>query len=417
MFDDIRYHITFCNDPGCVAANVVLLIGAFLLGIWMAYEIWRKPWKSYFGTTGANPYGMAFDDRVKSEESAAVAIPQSVPVFNAPIPAPVMREPIEPPHEGELVHDPELGPIYNRKPALQDDLKKIHEIGHVLESKLHYYGIYRYEQIANWTPGIAAEFAQRLTLTDQIERDGWIAQAKDLMEAEARRKAVETPKMGPDYEMLILSRFPGDDVKVDGDLGIVYATEPEVADDLQEVDGIGDDAELKLNEMGVFRLKQIASWWPENIAAVARKLGIPADKIQQENWVKQAEERYRHHYSGSPYWRGFPTPSIQDYQRKIQADYAGEPVKADAQFGIVYTRAPEVSDDLRKIRGMTDQVAVLLRGSGVFRFQQVADWSEANVDAFARVLNLHAERIYRDGWIHQAAELAAEARKKVPQLV
>ncbi|MDJ0825937.1 MAG: endonuclease [Rhodobacter sp.] len=61
-----------------------------------------------------------------------------------------------------------------------DDLKVIKGVGPGLEKTLNGLGIYKYAQIADWGPSEIAWVDARLKFKGRIERDGWIAQAKDL---------------------------------------------------------------------------------------------------------------------------------------------------------------------------------------------------------------------------------------------
>jgi len=66
-------------------------------------------------------------------------------------------------------------------PDKVDDLKVISGVGPAIEEKLHGFGIYTYEQIANWNAENIAAFDQLLSFKGRIERDDWLKQAKDLM--------------------------------------------------------------------------------------------------------------------------------------------------------------------------------------------------------------------------------------------
>ena len=61
-----------------------------------------------------------------------------------------------------------------------DDLKKIKGVGPKLEGLLHSLGVYYYAQIASWTSTNVAEVDDKLQFPGRIERDDWIAQAKQL---------------------------------------------------------------------------------------------------------------------------------------------------------------------------------------------------------------------------------------------
>ena len=76
--------------------------------------------------------------------------------------------------------DEARGMVYDSPPAETDDLKLISGVGPVLEEKLNSVGIYRFEQIANWTEQNVEEFEELLSFKGRVERENWIAQAKEL---------------------------------------------------------------------------------------------------------------------------------------------------------------------------------------------------------------------------------------------
>ena len=65
-------------------------------------------------------------------------------------------------------------------PAGSDDLKKLSGVGPALEKKLHAAGVTSFAQIAAWTDADVAEMDDTLSFKGRIEREGWIAQAKEL---------------------------------------------------------------------------------------------------------------------------------------------------------------------------------------------------------------------------------------------
>ncbi len=64
-----------------------------------------------------------------------------------------------------------------------DDLKQLSGVGPALEKKLNEAGITSFAQIAKWTKKDIAEFDEKLSFKGRIEREGWVAQAKDLAKA------------------------------------------------------------------------------------------------------------------------------------------------------------------------------------------------------------------------------------------
>jgi len=61
-----------------------------------------------------------------------------------------------------------------------DDLTQLSGVGPALLKKLNAAGITTFAQIAAWTEADVAEFDEKRSLKGRIEREGWIAQAKEL---------------------------------------------------------------------------------------------------------------------------------------------------------------------------------------------------------------------------------------------
>ena len=64
-----------------------------------------------------------------------------------------------------------------------DDLTKLNGVGPQLEKKLNEAGIFHYWQLAAMQPADVAKLDADLKLNGRIERDGWVAQARALLEA------------------------------------------------------------------------------------------------------------------------------------------------------------------------------------------------------------------------------------------
>ena len=64
--------------------------------------------------------------------------------------------------------------------ALGADLKKLSGVGPALEKKLFAAGVTSLEQVAAWTEADVSKIDEELSFKGRIDREGWIAQAKDL---------------------------------------------------------------------------------------------------------------------------------------------------------------------------------------------------------------------------------------------
>lgn len=88
-----------------------------------------------------------------------------------------------------LIKDSKPAPKAEDKPEVvtvaageEDDLKRIKGIGPVNEKALNELGIYKFSQIASWTPANVDWVEDFMSFPGRIEREDWIAQAKLLAE-------------------------------------------------------------------------------------------------------------------------------------------------------------------------------------------------------------------------------------------
>lgn len=75
----------------------------------------------------------------------------------------------------------DLGLVYESAPDEVDDLKKISGVGPALEEKLNGFGVYTFQQIADWTPENIVAFDNLLSFKGRIERDNWLEQANSFL--------------------------------------------------------------------------------------------------------------------------------------------------------------------------------------------------------------------------------------------
>lgn len=64
--------------------------------------------------------------------------------------------------------------------------------------------------------------------------------------------------------------------------------------------------------------------------------------------------------------------------------------------------AASVADDLTELKGVGPKVAQALRALGITRFQQIASWTDADIDEIAPRLKTAAGRIKKSDWVGQA---------------
>jgi len=112
-------------------------------------------------------------------------LPKNAPAEPEPAAAPA------PEKKTTLIKDSKPAPKADDKPETvevaageEDDLKRIKGIGPVNEKALNELGIYKFSQIAAWTPANVDWVEDFMSFPGRIEREDWIAQAKTLAEGE-----------------------------------------------------------------------------------------------------------------------------------------------------------------------------------------------------------------------------------------
>lgn len=112
-------------------------------------------------------------------------LPKDAPAEPEPAPAPA------PEKKTTLIKDSKPAPKAEDKPETvevaageEDDLKRIKGIGPVNEKALNELGIYKFSQIAAWTPANVDWVEDFMSFPGRIEREDWIAQAKTLADGE-----------------------------------------------------------------------------------------------------------------------------------------------------------------------------------------------------------------------------------------
>ena len=114
-------------------------------------------------------------------------LPSDAP--EAPTPAPTAPAASAPDGKTTLIKDSKPVPKAEDKPEIlevvagdEDDLKRIKGIGPVNEKALNELGIFKFSQIADWTPSNVDWVEDFMSFPGRIEREDWIAQAKVLAE-------------------------------------------------------------------------------------------------------------------------------------------------------------------------------------------------------------------------------------------
>lgn len=69
--------------------------------------------------------------------------------------------------------------------------------------------------------------------------------------------------------------------------------------------------------------------------------------------------------------------------------------------------ASGTADDLKRIKGLGPKLVTILAEQGITRFEQIAAWSDADVERIDASLGRFAGRVTRDKWVEQAKLLVS----------
>jgi predicted flap endonuclease-1-like 5' DNA nuclease len=201
----------------------------------------------------------------------------------------------------------------------------------------------------------------------------------------------------------------------------IAAPESGHADDLKLIKGIGPKNEKISHALGVYHIRQIANWTPDEAIWVGHHMAFPG-RIEREHWIPQA--KLLASGGDTDHSAGVKSGTI------IVDDSADAPLDAAAadalakslpeQAGAVEDEAKHAGrrpyglaaplggqpDDLKRIRGIGPQNEGRLHGLGIWHFTQIRAWSAENVKWVGSYLAF-AGRIDREKWVDQARELAA----------
>ncbi len=222
-------------------------------------------------------------------------------------------------------------------------------------------------------------------------------------------------------------------------------------DNLQRISHVSEEVERLLNVQGVSRYNQIAHWSETEVTRFERLLGNEG-RISRENWIEQAQilsrggetaysREYDRNLAPKPDARPRPTQLAEAIRTAGHADPAASPegsaapVEADAdadaakKVDLTALRSvrsealrgglaeaaggpqtgstpPVRPDDLKRIRGVGVLIEKRLNAMGVWSYEQVANWSNADIDRISQALEFRG-RIERENWVEQARILAS----------
>jgi len=221
------------------------------------------------------------------------------------------------------------------------------------------------------------------------------------------RRASQGNSGGP--SRLITSRQPGAPSSFMPDAPeFLLMRKDEIPDNLQNIRGVGAKIEKSLNYIGVFYFQQIGDWSRGNLRWIEQKLKIRG-RIDREGWVPQARQLAAEQMRARAIAQ---LPDEASAGTATVAETAKPEIAPDADSGssagILAAPREGGADDLKKISGIGPRLEEKLNQQGVYHYDQIASWTEAQIDHFDGILKFKG-RIVRENWCDQAEQLAREA--------
>lgn len=157
-----------------------------------------------------------------------------------------------------------------------NDLTAISGIGGWIEAKLNALDIFTFRQIANFNDEDSELVTEAIEyFPGRIERDEWIAQAKELVKIEGKKTA-------------LLSKIQEQKNKIPyARIGSALKHE---ANNLTLIKGISLWLEERLNLIDIYTFTQIGRLTADDVKPLADALDISPKRIERDNWIGQAQE-------------------------------------------------------------------------------------------------------------------------------
>lgn len=255
----------------------------------------------------------------------------------------------------------------------KDDLKMISGIGPFIEERLHALDIYTFKQISKFTKkdvetiNVAIEY-----FSGRIERDEWVAQAKELVRTEKER--VE-----------LLERIRAKKTRIYYDR--IGLAKKEEADDLTVINGIGGWINEKLNALDIFTYRQISKFNEEDVDIVTDAIEFFPGRIERDEWIYQAQELVRIEISKAELLK-----RISKMKNRIYYDRLGVAQK-------------QYANNLTMIKGISSWIEERLNLLEIYTYEQISKLTPKDEEIITEILEISENRIEKENWVGQASEL------------
>lgn len=255
----------------------------------------------------------------------------------------------------------------------KDNLKMISGIGPFIEERLNALDIYTFMQISKFTKKdiktihVAIEY-----FSGRIDRDEWVAQAKELVRSEKERIA-------------LLDRIRAKKTRIYYDR--IGLAKKEEADDLTVINGIGGWINEKLNALDIYTYRQISKFNDEDVDIVTDAIEFFPGRIDRDEWIHQAQELVRIEISKAELLQ-----RISKMKNRIYYDRLGV---ANKQY----------ANNLTLINGISSWIEEKLNLLDIYTYEQISKLTPKDIEIITEILEISEDRIEKENWVNQASEL------------
>ncbi len=307
--------------------------------------------------------------------------------------------------------------------ADEDKLWWIEGVGKKMTRKLHEVGVWRFSQIAAWTPQQARWIGEHFGEPGRVEGENWIAQAAllanhgetEFSRAAREGKIAEDENGATPLEPTMAAPAAAITAEAEAQSPPPAEPRPERAEDesnLRQIFGIGDKISHELRQLGIWRFSQIAAWTPEQQAWISSKLAH-CGPVARSSWVAQAQllaagietEHARAVRLGeADAHKALDAEAFHAALPEVIAPHANDELYAGKRpVSLLHPPLGEKSD-LTQIEGIDPETAGRLNALGVWTYAQIAHWSDMNARWIGSYLAFPG-RVEREKWIEQARVL------------
>ena len=190
--------------------------------------------------------------------------------------------------------------------------------------------------------------------------------------------------------------------------------------DTRAADEAGASQKLAAKDERIAKLGRELEKWHERLPPLVQRFRERNEEAQGlEVELAEARERIEQLEALSAVLQESQVDGIDPTQTRVEPvrdpdtltdgrDASNEPMGREMHDGADDAAINSLRDNLKLIKGVGPAIEKTLNEMGIFRFSQIAEMSEYDIDRVARRLKGYRTRIYREDWMGQARTLHDE---------